>query len=221
MLATTNRRDSARPISPPANARLVEWLSYARAMPRCAAIVCHAGHGTVARALASSVPVVACPFAGDMAENAARVRWAGVGVSLPRRFQTPRGVRIALRRLLADPRHADRARRARRLVAAQPRSRGGGGCGGGARAALRGPPLAEAQKNALPSAESASLQGDLGRHEVAPAGEARELQAGMARTGQAHFVAGPALALLLAAAAEAAPIASFTYSPESPLTGSS
>jgi UDP:flavonoid glycosyltransferase YjiC (YdhE family) len=53
---------------------------------------------------------VACPVAGDMAENAARVRWAGVGVSLPRRLQTPRGVRLALRRLLANPDYARRAR---------------------------------------------------------------------------------------------------------------
>jgi UDP:flavonoid glycosyltransferase YjiC (YdhE family) len=44
-----------------------------------------------------------------MAENAARVRWAGVGVSLPRRFHTAGGVRLAVRRLLADPAYARRA----------------------------------------------------------------------------------------------------------------
>jgi UDP:flavonoid glycosyltransferase YjiC (YdhE family) len=109
VLATTNRRPPRTPIAVPANARLVEWVSYARTMPRCAAVVCHAGHGTVARALASGTPVVACPHAGDMAENAARIRWAGLGVSLPRRFHTPRGVRLAVRRLLADPGYAERA----------------------------------------------------------------------------------------------------------------
>src|ERR671915_20530 len=109
VLATTNRRAPARSPAVPANARLVDWVSYARTMPRCDAVVCHAGHGTVVRALASGVPVVACPHAGDMAENAARVRWAGAGVSLPRRFQTPRGVRLALRRLLGDPSYARRA----------------------------------------------------------------------------------------------------------------
>ena len=76
VLATTNRRPPERPLTVPANARVVDWLSYARTMPRCAAVICHAGHGTVARALASGVPVVGCPAAGDMAENAAR---AGVG----------------------------------------------------------------------------------------------------------------------------------------------
>jgi UDP:flavonoid glycosyltransferase YjiC (YdhE family) len=113
VLATTNRREPERALEVPANARLVDWVSYARTMPRCAAVVCHAGHGTLVRALACGVPVVACPHAGDMAENAARVRWAGVGVSLPRRFQTPRGVRLAVRRLLAEPGYAERARRLR------------------------------------------------------------------------------------------------------------
>ena len=111
VLASTNRRGPARPLPVPPNARLVDWVSYARTMPRCAAVICHAGHGTVARALACGVPAVACPHAGDMAENAARVRWAGAGVSLPRRFQTPRGVRLALRRLLADPAYAEGAAR--------------------------------------------------------------------------------------------------------------
>jgi UDP:flavonoid glycosyltransferase YjiC (YdhE family) len=109
VLASTNRRAPPRAPAVPANARLVDWVSYAKTMARCDAVVCHAGHGTVARALASGVPVVACPHAGDMAENAARVRWAGAGVSLPRRFQTPRGVRLALRRLLAEPSYSRRA----------------------------------------------------------------------------------------------------------------
>src|ERR687896_2137332 len=113
VLATTNRRAPARPAAVPANVRLVDWVSYARTMPRCDAVICHAGHGTVVRALACGVPVVACPHAGDMAENAARVRWAGAGVSLPRRLQTPRGVRLALRRLLAEPAYAARARELR------------------------------------------------------------------------------------------------------------
>jgi UDP:flavonoid glycosyltransferase YjiC (YdhE family) len=109
VLATKNRREPTDPLTVPANARLVDWLSYARTMPLCDAVVCHAGHGTLARSLASGVPVVACPHAGDMAENAARVRWAGAGVSLPRRFVTPRGLRLAVRRVLAEPRYRRRA----------------------------------------------------------------------------------------------------------------
>lgn len=113
VLATINRRPPPEPLPVPANARLVDWVSYARTMPLCDAIVCHAGHGTVARALSCGVPVVACPAGGDMGENAARIAWAGVGVSLPRRFTTPRGVRVAVRRLLGNPRYAERAERMR------------------------------------------------------------------------------------------------------------
>jgi UDP:flavonoid glycosyltransferase YjiC (YdhE family) len=109
VLATENRRPLERPVRVPGNARLVEWVSYARTMPRCALVVCHAGHGTVARALASGAAVVACPEAGDMNENAARVDWAGVGVRLPRRLLSPRTLRLAVERALGDHAMAARA----------------------------------------------------------------------------------------------------------------
>ncbi len=94
VLATTNRPGMPLPADVPANARVVDWLSYSRTMPLCAAVVCHAGHGTVARALSYGVPVVGAPAAGDMAENASRIAWAGCGVSLPRRMVSPRGIRL-------------------------------------------------------------------------------------------------------------------------------
>jgi len=110
VLATINRvRGVGGGFEVPPNARVVDWLSYARTMPGCAAVVCHAGHGTVARALACGVPVVACPAAGDMAENAARVAWFGAGVSLPRRLSSSRGVRLAVRAVLGEPGYAARA----------------------------------------------------------------------------------------------------------------
>ncbi len=83
VLATWNRRLPPAPLPVPANARVVEWLSYARTMPLCDVVVCHAGHGTLARALACGCAVVACPVLGDMSENAARLDWTGAGVRLP------------------------------------------------------------------------------------------------------------------------------------------
>jgi UDP:flavonoid glycosyltransferase YjiC (YdhE family) len=109
VLATTNRRDPPVPIAVPRNTRLVDWLSYGQTMPLCDAVILHAGHGTLMRALSCGVPVVACPAAGDMNENASRVSWAGAGVALPRRLTTPRGVRLAVRKLLSDGRYARRA----------------------------------------------------------------------------------------------------------------
>jgi len=94
----------------------------AKTMPMCDVVVCHAGHGTVVRSLASGLPLVACPAAGDMGENASRIGWAGVGVPLPRRLVTTRGIRLAVARVLADPSFTERARRPRQLGRA-PRGR--------------------------------------------------------------------------------------------------
>jgi UDP:flavonoid glycosyltransferase YjiC (YdhE family) len=110
VLATYNRRLPSRPLPVPENASIVDWVSYARTLPHCDAIVCHAGHGTLVRALSLGVPVVACPVAGDMNENAARLAWAGAGVRLPRRFISPRPLRHAVERALDEPSIRERAR---------------------------------------------------------------------------------------------------------------
>jgi len=103
VLATWNRRPLEGPVTVPDNTRLVEWVSYSRTMPQCALVVCHVGHGTMVRALHSGAAVVACPVAGDMGENAARLDWAGAGVRLPWRLLTPATVRLAVERALSEP----------------------------------------------------------------------------------------------------------------------
>jgi UDP:flavonoid glycosyltransferase YjiC (YdhE family) len=110
VLAVWNRRPLVEPVDVPANARLVDWVSYARTMPLCDVVVCHGGHGTLARALASGCVVVVVPAAGDMNESAARSDWAGVGVRVPRRLCAPRPVRLAVERALAEPRLREGAR---------------------------------------------------------------------------------------------------------------
>ena len=110
VLATYNRRLPRRPLRVPENARVVDWVSYSRTMPACDVVVCHAGHGTLARALSSGCAVVACPAVGDMNENAARVDWAGAGVRVPRRFLSPRVLRLAVERALGDASIRSRAR---------------------------------------------------------------------------------------------------------------
>ncbi len=110
VLATWNRRLPPRPLPVPENARVVDWVSYSRTMPHCDVVVCHAGHGTMVRALASGCAVVACPAVGDMNENAARLDWAGAGVRVPRRFVSPRILRLAVQRALDEPSIRGRAR---------------------------------------------------------------------------------------------------------------
>ena len=103
VIASTNGRDPG-PLDVPANAVAVPWLSYARTMPACALVVCHGGHGTLARALCSGCAVVVCPAGGDMAESAARVDWAHLGTRLPRRLLSPWTVRLSVERALGDAR---------------------------------------------------------------------------------------------------------------------
>jgi UDP:flavonoid glycosyltransferase YjiC (YdhE family) len=110
VLASTDRRALDLPGGAPANARLVDWIPYARTMPRCDVVVCHAGHGTIARALASECVPVCVPAAGDMNETSARVDSAGVGVRLPRRLARPRPIALAVERALAEPRLRARTR---------------------------------------------------------------------------------------------------------------
>ena len=117
VIATWNGRPPARPLPQPGNAVVVPWVQYSATMPRCDLVVCHGGHGTLMRALASGCRVVVCPAAGDMAENAARIDWAGLGVRLPRRLLSPATLRLAVRRALAD---RDAAQRARDVAAAAP-----------------------------------------------------------------------------------------------------
>lgn len=110
VLATWNRRPLPEPVDVPSNARLVEWVSYARTMPQCDLVLCHGGHGTMVRALASGCRVVIAPATGDMNENAARADWAGVGVRVPWRFVSPATVRLAVETALADGRIGARVR---------------------------------------------------------------------------------------------------------------
>lgn len=109
VVATTNRVRPRKPIPVPANAVLVDWLSYSQLMPIAALVVSHGGHGTVARALGAGAPVLISPITGDMGETAMRVSWFGAGLSLPWRLCHPGPLRWATRRLLADPSFRARA----------------------------------------------------------------------------------------------------------------
>jgi UDP:flavonoid glycosyltransferase YjiC (YdhE family) len=108
VLATTNRPGEPLPEAP-ANAVVVEWLSYSQAMAAADLVICHGGHGTIARALAAGVPVISCPAAGDMAENGVRVAWAGAGLMVPWRLTGPSPLRVVARKAQADRQYAQRA----------------------------------------------------------------------------------------------------------------
>lgn len=110
VLATTNGHMPREGIEVPPNARLYGWLRYSQAMAAADLVVCHGGHGTVARALGAGVPVLCCPAVGDMTENGARVGWAGLGLALPWRLLGRGSLRVSVRRVLGEPAFRERAR---------------------------------------------------------------------------------------------------------------
>ncbi len=109
VVATTNGHMPREGIDVPANARLYGWLRYSQVMAAADLVVCHGGHGTVARALGLGTPVLCCPAVGDMTETGARVGWAGVGQALPWRLLGERPLRTVIRRMLNDDSFARRA----------------------------------------------------------------------------------------------------------------
>jgi UDP:flavonoid glycosyltransferase YjiC (YdhE family) len=111
VLASINERGREWGWPVPPNAVVADWVSYDWALERASMVVCHGGHGTVARAITAGVPTLVCPVWGDQADNGARVAWAGAGLAIPRRLQGPRALRLAARRLLTEPRFAAAARR--------------------------------------------------------------------------------------------------------------
>jgi UDP:flavonoid glycosyltransferase YjiC (YdhE family) len=118
VLATTNRAVPASGVAAPANARVVDWISYSQVMPKASLVICHGGHGTVVRALEAGAPLLCCGSAGDMGENGARVAWAGAGLAVPRRLARPGAIRWAARRVLAEPSFGSHARAIARWSAA-------------------------------------------------------------------------------------------------------
>lgn len=114
VLASLDRRPASRPMRAGRGTRLVNWMSYTQAMADASLVICHAGHGTLVCALAQGVPVLAVPHSGDMAENAARLDWAGLGVRLPWRFLSRTSMRLTVERALGM--NVEQAARAREVA---------------------------------------------------------------------------------------------------------
>jgi UDP:flavonoid glycosyltransferase YjiC (YdhE family) len=110
VIATWNRRPLRSSVSVASNTHLVEWLSYSKTIPHCAAVVSHAGHGTLGRTLQAGAIPVLCPYSGDQFENAARVVHSRVGVRLPRRLLGPRNLSLAVEKALSSAELATNAR---------------------------------------------------------------------------------------------------------------
>ena len=63
----------------PPTAHIEQWLPLAPILPRCDAVLCHAGTGTTLAALTAGLPLVLVPQGADQFTNAASCQAAGVG----------------------------------------------------------------------------------------------------------------------------------------------
>lgn len=104
----------------PSNVAVAQFVPQALLLPRCAAVVSHAGAGTVIGALACGLPQVCLPRGADQFSNADQVARTGAGVTLVPEQVTPTAVRDAVRRILDDPSFEVAARRLQGEIAGSP-----------------------------------------------------------------------------------------------------
>jgi MGT family glycosyltransferase len=109
-VVTTGPALDATALDAPSNVSIVASAPHNVVLEHAAVAVTHGGHGTVIKSLAAGVPVVVMAHGRDQADNAARVKARGVGVSI-KRGAKPAGIAAAVRTLLDDPRYRERAER--------------------------------------------------------------------------------------------------------------
>ncbi len=117
-LVTTGPAIPLDAIRAPANVTLVERAPHSAVLRHAKAVVTHAGHGTVIKALAAGVPVVAIPLGRDQLDNAARVAHHGAGLRLKPKASSET-IAGAVRRVLDEPSFGENARRLAAAIAVE------------------------------------------------------------------------------------------------------
>ncbi len=122
VLATTGSVDPAALHLSDAGARVVPYVPHGAVLPHAAAVVTHAGHGTLTAALAHGLPVVTLPNSGaDQPALAAQVAQLGADVDLDGETAGPDDIRRSVEQVLAEPSFRQVAQRlADRIAEHQP-----------------------------------------------------------------------------------------------------
>jgi MGT family glycosyltransferase len=121
LLATIGRDNDPAALAPvPENARVEQYVPQADVLPYCAAVVHHAGAGTMFGVLAHGLPSVALPQSADNFINATLLSETGAAESLMPGEVTGPAVRAALRTVLGTGTYRERARKIAEEIAAMP-----------------------------------------------------------------------------------------------------
>ena len=104
----------------PAHVRLERFVPQAALLPRCAAVVSHAGSGSVLGSLAHALPQVLLPMGADQPHNARRCAALGCGLVLDPVSASPADLTAALGAVLEEPGYRRSAEALRDEYAALP-----------------------------------------------------------------------------------------------------
>jgi UDP:flavonoid glycosyltransferase YjiC (YdhE family) len=105
IVATGPRRDPITLGALPRNVRAAAYISHQELLPRCDAIITHAGAGTLIASINLGLPLLLIPMFGDQPANAEMAEAAGLGLVLQPSTITAAAVRDVTHALLNDSRH--------------------------------------------------------------------------------------------------------------------
>jgi len=103
ILATGRGHDPAVLGALPKNVRVAEYMPHTQLLPRCHAVISHAGAGTLIAAVETKLPLVLIPLFGDAPSNAAQAVAAGLGQMISPSDLTSQAIRHATLEVLRDP----------------------------------------------------------------------------------------------------------------------
>ena len=104
----------------PSNVHVERWLSLNAILPRCQAVVCHAGAGTTLAALSYGLPLVLTPRGADQFPTATTLDRVGAGRMLAPPRVTPANVRDAVVEVLSNESYRVAARKLRDEIVLMP-----------------------------------------------------------------------------------------------------
>lgn len=117
-VGSNNEPSTVAPL--PTNARVEQFVPQAALLPHCAAVVHHAGSGTMLGALAHRLPQLALPQGADNFVNARLLESAGAGRVIPPGEVTAERVRADVQTILDDARYRASASRIGDEIARMP-----------------------------------------------------------------------------------------------------
>ena len=93
-------------------------VPHSQVFPLASAVITHAGHGTVMRALSYGLPLVCLPMGRDQLDNATLVAHHGAGIKLSNKAR-PDAIRQALQRVLDEANFKHAAQRLQKQILAE------------------------------------------------------------------------------------------------------